>query len=182
MTRFIPALALLFSLSNPVFAQSPDGNAVQAALHGLAGSWEGELAYLDYQSGARFEIPMAIDADETPDGNFLRQTIVFTDPSRTVYAFTFSTIDAERGLFLESYHREGRIELFAYDLAGFDQTDATHWTLKTTEQGMDDDRTALITHIMSRNGDRLTTQKTVRFQGEADAFLRNETVLTRTGD
>ena len=37
------------------------------ALASAAGDWEGELYYLDYQSGQRFGIPMRVEIEATPD-------------------------------------------------------------------------------------------------------------------
>ena len=57
LTRLTGAILLLAA------AQGVADDRVSQALAASAGSWEGELYYVDYQSGQRFAIPMKADVE-----------------------------------------------------------------------------------------------------------------------
>ena len=166
---FAAFVVLLASLAN---AEEP----AQAALAASAGTWEGELYYLDYQSGDRFGIPLRIEATVTPDGATLTRKLTFTDPGNLVHAANLVTIDRETGELVEAYFREGRAELLRYEIVTSEFVDDTQWRVVYEQDGTDDDRPARIRHTVERENDRMTSSKKVRFLDEpGDFFFRNGT-------
>ena len=49
---------------------------LEAVLAASVGEWDGQLYYLDYQSGERFGIPMRVSASVTPDGVTLKRGVL----------------------------------------------------------------------------------------------------------
>ena len=142
------------------------------------GAWEGELYYLDYQSGQRFGIPMRIDAELTPDGATLIRRLTFADPGNLVHAVNLSTVDRDTGELVEAYFREGRGEMNRFDIVKIDFKDEAAWELVYEQDGIDDDRPARIRHTLSRDGKTMSSSKAVRFlDDEGEFFLRNGTEL-----
>ena len=139
------------------------------------GDWEGELYYLDYQSGQRFAIPMRVTATATADGATLTRAITYTDPGNLVYAQQLLTVSEDQTVLKESYFRERNGEFFSSQLTDVTQSDVNHWLKAFHEQGEDDGRPAEIRHEWQREGDALLTRKLVRFadQPDADFIERN---------
>ncbi len=171
-------IALLFAI--PMLAQADD--SALAALKASAGTWEGELYYLDYQSGKRFGIPMRIDAEMTPDGATLVRRLTFTDPGRMVHAVNLATIDRDSGELVEAYFREGRGELLSYSIVGVEYASETQWRVVYQQDGEDDDRPARIRHTMARDGALMTSSKEVRFLDEEGKFLLRNGTEVRLAD
>ncbi len=147
-----------------------------AALAASAGSWEGELYYLDYQSGDRFGIPLRIEVTVTPDSATLTRKLTFTDPGNLVHAVNLVTIDRDTGELVEAYFREGRAELLRYEIVASAFVSDTEWRVVYEQDGRDDDRPARIRHTVERENDRMTSTKEVRFPDEpGEYFLRNGT-------
>ena len=155
-------------------AESPAHPVFSAA----TGTWEGELYYLDYQSNQRFGIPMRVDAEVTPDGVTLIRRLTFTDPGVLVHAVNLLTVDRDSGELVESYFRQGKGELFRYELDAVNFEDEEHWELVYSEEGIDDGKPAQLRHTLKRNGDMLTSTKEVRFLDGEEFFLRNGSELT----
>ena len=110
MRKPVVATLLMVALS-AVRADVP----LPSLLEESVGTWEGELYYLDYQSGQRFGIPMRVHAEMTPDGATLVRRLTFTDPGNLVHAVNLVTIDSDSGELVEAYFREGRAELLRYE-------------------------------------------------------------------
>jgi len=167
-------IALLLFLPSLVQADEPAASVLGAS----TGAWEGELYYLDYQSGQRFGIPMRIDAELMPDGATLIRRLTFTDPGNLVHAVNLSTVDRDTGELVEAYFREGRGEMNRYEIVRTDFSDEANWELVYEQDGVDDDRPARIRHTITRDGISMTSSKEVRFlDDEGDFFLRNGTEL-----
>ena len=169
--RSIVKIAVLCSLST--FAWSDD--VTLAILEASTGSWEGELYYLDYQSGQRFGIPMSVDAEMTPDNATLIRKLTFTDPGNLVYAVNVVTVERESGELVEAYFRERRAaELLRYAVTE-SRYEAEHdWRVVYEQEGIDDGRPARIRHTIVRKGELMTSTKEVRFlDGDDEFFLRN---------
>jgi hypothetical protein len=143
------------------------------------GVWEGELYYLDYQSGQRFGIPVRIDAETTPDGATLIRKLTFTDPGNLVHAVNLVTIDRESGELVEAYFREGRGELMRYEITETDIDSAASWRVVYEHDGQDDDRPARIRHTLERSGQTMKSTKAVRFLDDEGGvfFVRNGSEL-----
>ena len=142
------------------------------------GAWEGELYYLDYESGRRFGIPMRVDAELTPDKTTLIRRLEFTDPGNLVHAVNLTTVDRDSGELVEAYFREGRGEMNRFDIVRIDFRDEAEWQLVFEQDGTDDDRPARIRHTVSRDGDKMTSSKAVLFLDEdGEYFVRNGTEL-----
>ena len=156
--------------------------ALPSLLNASVGTWEGELYYLDYQSGQRFGIPMRVDADVTPDGATLVRRLTFTDPGNLVHAINLVTIDRDSGEMVEAYFREGKGELLRYQVIGVEYANDEEWRIVYEQDGRDDNRPARIRHTISRDGEEMTSSKQVRFldEDEGRLVLRNGTRLTLT--
>jgi len=159
---------------------SADSEQIASALAATAGRWSGELFYLDYQSGERFSIPLRVEASTTPDAATLVRELTFTDPGVLVHAISLLTLDRDSEELVEAYFREGRGELFRFEVVSFDRVNAGQWSLTYKHNGTDDGRSAEIRHTLERDGPRLSSVCTVRFLDEPDAgfFQRNGTELT----
>jgi len=167
-------IALLLIIPSLVQADKHAASVLEAS----TGAWEGELYYLDYQSGQRFGIPMRIDAELTPDGATLVRRLTFTDPGNLVHAVSLSTIDRDTGELVEAYFREGKGETNRYEVVNTDFSGGAIWELVYEHDGIDGDRPARIRHTITRDGNSMTSSKEVRFLDEEDEFfLRNGTEL-----
>ena len=157
----------------------------------MAGAWEGELQYLDYQSGQRFGIPMFVQASALPDGNTVFRDIVFTDPDNLVYASSTTRYNVDN--VIEAYFRDGDAELFEYVLdrvelltKDMSEDGRSPWILVMSREGLDDDRPALIRLRHSQTANTQTVVKEVRYLDTVDQATgrqtwieRNRTVLQR---
>ena len=175
MRRNILLLLVLFVM--PSVAQATEASTI---LKASAGIWEGELYYLDYQSGQRFGIPMRVEASVTPDGATLVRRLIFTDPGVLVHAINLATIDRDTGELVESYFREGRGELSRSTIVSAEFTSESEWRLVYELGGTDGGKPARIRHTVVRDGRNLTSKKEVRFiDGGTEYFERNgsETIV-----
>ncbi len=151
------------------------------ALASAAGDWEGELYYLDYQSGQRFGIPMRTEIEATPDGATVIRRLTWTDPGNLVYAVALTTIDRNTGELVEAFFRDGKGEYMRYDVASATIESATKWQVVYEHDWTDADRPARIRHTVERDGDLMTSKKSVRFLDGDDSefFTRNGSELRR---
>lgn len=164
--------SLIILLVASLGAQAND--AAISVLVGSTGTWEGELYYLDYQSGQRFGIPLRIDAEMTPDSATLVRRLTYTDPGVLVHAVSVVTIDKDTGELVEAYFRERGAEFLRYEVTTVEYVAEDDWTAIYEQDGIDDDRPARIRHTMTRTGDQLETRKEVRFlDGDGEYVLRN---------
>jgi len=149
------------------------------ALASAVGDWEGELYYLDYQSGQRFGIPMRAEIEATPDGATVVRRLTWTDPGNLVYAVLLSTIDRDTGQLVEAFFRDGKGEYMRYEVSGVSIESATRWRVVYEHDGTDADRPARIRHTVERNGDLMTSKKSVRFLdgNDGEFFERNGSEL-----
>ena len=170
---FAAALMLLIA---PVAATDEQ---VLEALRSTVGSWEGELYYLDYQSGQRFGIPMQAAVESTPDGATVIRRLTWTDPGNLVHAVVLSTIDRDTGELVEAFFREGKGEYLRYEVTRADITSMTDWKIEFENDGTDADRPARIRISTQRDGDLLTSRKLVRFLADesGEFFERNGSEL-----
>lgn len=163
----LTAIALLMATSHA----TANDQALQA-LASSAGTWKGELYYLDYQSGQRFAIPMQAQIEVTPDGATVTRRLTWTDPGSLVYAVVLSTIDRETGELVEAMFREGKGEFMRYDVSDAAIESATKWIVTYEHDGADDGRPARIRHVIERDGGLMTSQKSVRFlDNDVDEFF-----------
>ncbi|MEM7280952.1 MAG: hypothetical protein AAF438_04925 [Pseudomonadota bacterium] len=155
-------------------------SAEQNVLEGLSGVWNGELYYLDYQSGQRFGIPMRVEASVTPDGATLTRNVTYTDPGNLVYVVNVVTITQE-GQLKEAFFRDSEAQMLNYNIDSLNYKSESKWTLVYSHEGTDNNRPAKIRHTIQRDGEDLTSSKEVRFlSGEQSNgfFLRNGTELS----
>ena len=145
------------------------------ALRATAGKWEGELFYLDYQSGERFGIPMWAEIEPTPDGATVVRRLGWADPGNVVHAIVLSTIDRDTGELVEAFFRDGKGEYMRYEVTLAEIDSHLNWTIEYEHDGTDDNRPARIRHTTKRVGDWMTNRKSVRFLDEPDGefFERN---------
>jgi len=149
------------------------------ALASAAGDWEGELYYLDYQSGQRFGIPMRAEIEATPDGDTVIRRVTWTDPGNLVYAVLLTTIDRDTGELVEAFFRDGKGEYMRYEVSSASMESAIKWQVVYEQDGTDADRPARIRHTVERDGDLMTSKKSVRFLDDDDGefFERNGSEL-----
>ena len=152
------------------------------ALASAAGDWEGELYYLDYQSGQRFGIPMRAEIEATPDAATVIRRLTWTDPGNLVYAVLLTTVDRDTGELVEAFFRDGKGEYMRYDVSGARIESATKWQVVYEHDGTDAGRPARIRHAIERDGNLMTSKKSVRFLDGDDGefFERNGSELRLT--
>ena len=177
MNRLLVGVALFFTL----FAVNAD-NPKSLVLQNSVGLWKGELYYLDYQSGRRFSIPVEYNAVLPPDNSVLTKQLVYTDPGVKVYATSSMTFDNETGELVESYFREGKGQLFRYQIDSIAFQDNQNWSLIYSETGEDDNKPAIIKHTLIRAGQNLSSKKEVKFDDSESFFLRNGSNLQLVSD
>lgn len=151
-----------------------------------AGAWQGELQYLDYQSGEWQGIPVTVTIMVAGDGNTVSRRAQFDDgPSvGMVYITSMSMLGPDGTTEYSTSFRSGRTpELSTYTLTLSAADAAEHWTMLAMRDGEDDDRPARIRETTTRDGVGLTTLKEVDFLDDtrAEWLVRNRTVLERTG-
>lgn len=150
---------------------SADDHALEA-LASAAGDWAGELYYLDYQSGQRFGIPMRAEIEATPDGATIIRHLTWTDPGNLVYAVLLTTIDRDTGELVEAFFRDGKGEYTRHVVSSATFESATQWQVIYEQDGTDADRPARIRQTVERDGDLMTSKKSVRFlDGDDDEFF-----------
>ena len=157
---------------------------VAQARASLAGEWNAQLQYRDYQSGEWQGIPFKTSIAMVSDGVTQIRTSAYDDGPKTGTVWITSvSLLAKDGTteYTGTYragrpaeHEQARLRLEA-------GTDAAHWVLVSETQGQDDDRPARIREVTTRTGDRVTTEKQVDFTDDAkeEWLVRNRTVLVR---
>jgi len=178
------ALSLVLFAASADAAEPPTGPQQAATLlFGTTGIWKGTLTYLDYESGERTALPVVETVTLLPD-NATLQTVAAYDEggSRTVYISSLSALDSDTGAWQSASFRKGNsMETGAVTLSLLAApTDATHWTVITTEDGTDGDSPATIRHTITRDGATLTTRAEFdrKNDGKGEYAFRNESVLT----
>lgn len=174
MKRLCSVLALLAV----GFAAQADEDLLRV-LVATKGHWEGELYYLDYQSGQRFSIPMTSYIESTPDEATVINRVTWTDPGNLVHAVALSSIDRDTGELIEAFFRDGRGEFFRSEVTSIDIESDSKWVFTFESDGTDDNRPARIRNEVVRDGEFMTSKKTVRFlDDDSSAYVeRNGTEL-----
>lgn len=170
----------------PAAAQEAPAVTLQQARASTAGAWHGQLQYLDYQSGEWQGIPVTVTITLEGDGNTLTRRAVFDDGPQVgnVFITSLAMLGPDGTTEYGTAFRAGRTpEVGADTLTLAAGTDAEHWTILATRDGLDDDRTARIRETTTREGAKLVTLKEVDFLDEPGEqwFSRNRTVLERSG-
>lgn len=179
-------LAALTPLLPAAAQQAAPAVTLAEARGSTAGTWQGALQYRDYQSGEWEGIPVTVTVTLAGDGNTLIRRAAFDDGPRvgTVFITSLAMLGPDGTTEYNTSFRAGRTpELGADTLTLTAATDAEHWTMLATRDGMDDDRPARIRETTTRDGARLVTLKEVDFLDEpGQAWLsRNRTVLEQAG-
>ena len=180
------AATALVALASPAAAQLAPAITLAQARASTAGAWEGELQYLDYQSGEWQGIPVSVTVTLERDGNTLLRRAVFDDGPRVgnVYITGISMLGKDGVTEYGTGFRAGRTPWFeAATLTLAAATDASHWTIIAVREAEDDNRPARIRETTTRDGASLVTLKEVDFLDDAgeEWFSRNRTVLTQAG-
>lgn len=150
--------------------------AVYAPL--LAGSWEGELAYRDFQSNRRVTIPLATQTLAAGDGSYVSIAFTFTDPGYKVYSHTILQPIGSAGVRVADFNG-GEMTVAVRAITEFAPSE-TGFTITYDEQGRDNGEPATLRHTETLDGDRYTLRRDVRVAGDDDFVFRNEISLTRT--
>ncbi len=186
-TAITAAIAALLTAAVPAAAQdaAPAITPTEARAS-TAGSWAGQLQYLDYSSGEWQGIPVTVTVTVEGDGNTLSRRAAFDDGPRVglVYITSLSMLAKDGATEYTTAFRAGRTpELSAHTLTLTAAADAEHWTMLAVRDGTDDDRPARIRETTTRDGASLVTLKEVDFLDEPGEqwFSRNRTVLERAG-
>lgn len=177
--------ALLLALASSAGADNvAPALTVAQARASLAGEWNAELQYRDYQSGKWQGIPFKTSIAMVGDGVTQIRTSAYDDGPKagTVWITSVSLLAKDGTTEQTGTYRAGRpaehIEAKLRLEAG---TDAAHWVLVSELDGRDDERPARIREVTTRAGDRVTTEKQVDFTDDAkeEWLVRNRTVLVR---
>lgn len=156
----------------------------------LAGRWQGQLEYRDYQANRWFGIPVTIEVELIDDGATVIRKASFDDGnSGTVYITIVSMLAPDgKTEYVGSFRADrpaelGRLSLRFADTKKGEAADATHWTVIAESDGKDDDRPAKIRETTTRNGTELVTLKEVDFSDDdkEEWLQRNRTVMKKTG-
>ncbi len=151
---------------------------------GLKGSWGGALEYRDYQSGKKFELPMAAQIDIGKDNATISRVSTFDDGPKTglVYITTVSIFDKTGSKVTNAVFRKGRaVDVSTDDAKVTTYKDATHWTIVYQQNGSDNEKPAEIRVTQTLNGNELLALKEVKPVGAADKdyLFRNQVRLVR---
>ena len=115
---------------------------------------------------------MSIEIEATPDGATVIRRLTWTDPGNLVYAVLLSTIDRDTGELVEAFFREGKGEYMRYHVSAVTAESAIRWRVVYEHDGTDAGRPARIQHTIERDGDLMTTKKSVRFlDGDHSKFF-----------
>jgi hypothetical protein len=174
-------------LAVPAAAEDAAPVSLAQARASLAGAWEGQLQYRDYQSGEWEGIPMSVTVTLEGDGTTLTRRAVFDDGPRVgnVFITSLEMLGPDgTSEYATSFRADRAPELSTATLTLASATDAAHWTMIALQEADDDDRPARIRATTTRDGTRLTTLKEVDFlDDESEEWLtRNRTVLERKGE
>lgn len=152
----------------------------------IAGAWQGELQYRDYQSGEWQGIPVTVTVTLEGDSNTLIRRSTFDDGPKVgnVYITSLAMLGKDGVTEYSTSFRAGRSpELGSDTLTLAAAKDAEHWTILSTRDASDDNRPARIRETTTRDGASLVTLKEVDFLDDTGEtwLTRNRTVLTRKG-
>lgn len=186
MRLAFPAAALLAALacSLPAAAQEAADMTLEQVRASTAEAWQGELQYLDYQSGEWQGIPLTVTVMLEGDGNTLTRRAAFDDGPKVgmVYITSLSMLGEDGTTEYNTAFRAGRgPDLIANTVSLGAAAQAERWTMLATRDGEDNNRPARIRETTTRDGARMITLKEVDFLGEPGEqwFSRNRTVLER---
>jgi hypothetical protein len=168
-------------------AASQTAITLAQARDSLVGRWEGKLEYRDYQANEWFGLPVTVSIRDGGDGVTQLRVADFDDgPQIGIVRITSVSMLGKDGVteYTATFRKGRAAELDSAQLALTAGSDATHWTLVSTETASDDDRPAQIRATTTRNGDLLVALKEVDFTDDAgEAWLvRNRETLKRVGD
>lgn len=153
----------------------------------VAGIWQGELQYRDYQADRWFGIPVSVEASIVGDGVTVIRRASFDDgPARgTVYITSVGMLGPD-GMteYAASFRADRPAENGTSVLSLVEARDAEHWVILSAAEGVDDNRPAHIRETTTRDGDSLVTLKEVDFtDDDVDEWLvRNRIILERAGE
>lgn len=146
------------------------------ALSSLAGSWAGHLAYRDYRSDKRVEIPHRRTMSLPPDGAYLLAELTFTDPGYQVYSAEITTVSWPT--VQQAYASNGSLEVQQFTVTEFlPRSDG--WSARLDGKGTDAGAPADIRLLMTVEAERLDFEKQVRSSGDQTFQFRNAVRLTR---
>jgi hypothetical protein len=156
---------------------------LQTARKSMAGSWEGQLEYLDYGAKQWFGIPVKINIEDQGDGVTLTRKSDFDD-GPTIGNVRITSVELfdpiKKTLTVGSFRKGRTPELITYtiNLSG-PAFDSTHWTIVEETDSKDDNRSARLRLTTVRNGDALQTLKEVDYQDDnkIEWMQRNRTTL-----
>jgi hypothetical protein len=169
-------LVFFFLMTNEIFAQNEINESGKGAfssqlrsLQSLAGKWTGTLTYLDYTSGKPYSMPAIINIREEPgkENSFVRNIEYpnerSADSKDTLALSADSTQFNGEQIVLLSSPSEGASQLVT-EITGVDGND---------------DRPALIRHLYSWGGGKLSISKEVKFLDGAEWILRHRYELRK---
>jgi hypothetical protein len=147
----------------------------------LTGCWSGTLQYRDYQSNQMVDLPVNTRISAVGDHRtFVRESRFDEGAKRMVYITTLTQFSRAGDAVTYVSSRIGSpLELTTDEVVVESVTDLTHWHEQYRRVGLDGDAESDIRVDVTRDGDRLVSEKYVKGVGEAaDALqLRNRTDL-----
>ena len=174
-------LCILLATAPTFAAENPTPEALE---RGLVGTWAGALAYRDYQSNARFELPVNTRIELGPDGATFTRLSRFDDGPKTgfVHITTVSLFDkGGAGVTHASFRKDRAVEMWREEVRVLTHSGPQDWTLVYHRRGTDGSQPADIRITQTRRGDGLTSLKEVKAPDQPDSAygFRNETLLKR---
>jgi hypothetical protein len=149
----------------------------------LTGCWSGVLQYRDYQSNRMVELPMHTKIVAVGDHRtFLRESGFDDGANKIVYITTLTQFSPTGDSVTYATSRAGTpLELTTEEVVVETVRDSAHWREQYRRVGLDGDTESDIRVDVTRDGERLVSEKHVKGVGEpVEAFqLRNRTELHR---
>ena len=144
----------------------------------LVGTWTGTLAYRDYRSDQRVEIPARVVNRLGESGDVLVSDVTFTDPGWLVKSVELTSLAADGSQLTTASASKGSVEVGAWTLDKWFEDD-NGWRMVLLGEGTDDGRPAEFRLDRGLVNGAFTSTKEIRYQDEegADWQFRNELSL-----
>ena len=156
MKYFVTTLFLTIS----VYAYSQAQITAQD-LRIIIGNWEGNLTYLDYQSGEPYTMPANLEVEQGKDENSLVLNHIYPNEPKANSSGKLKI--TKNGTLLNKHLVTSRKEL-----------ENGHIQIQTEHDGKDDNKKALIQYTYIMGEELFVMRKEVQFEKEGKWIKRNE--------
>ncbi|MEM7205185.1 MAG: hypothetical protein AAF628_33330 [Planctomycetota bacterium] len=175
----LPAVSAVGAAQDGDPADLPIANCLAT----LTGKWEGELTYLDYQSGDQVALPAFWNVQAWGDGRWLVSQMAFQDPGRMVRSLSVSWFDDRGESLISQSVSSGEADRETLQVLSVERRDADDWEIVLSGRGTDDGRPAEFRITRRLVNQTFTSAKAVRYTdggaGDDDWLLRNTLTVRR---